>query len=64
MESVLPSDKDFAVNTVSFMFVSISDGISEVIGGRAENTLRMENVPAVLPNQLAKMRPIVRPETC
>lgn len=45
------------MNTDAFTLVSIPDGISEVIGGNTENTLREGIVPAVLPHQLAKMRP-------
>jgi hypothetical protein len=39
------------------MMSSIVDGVHNVIGGNEGNTLRAENVPAVLPHHLAKLRP-------
>jgi hypothetical protein len=45
------------VNAVSEMLVSIVDGIHIAIGGNEGNTLRAENVPAVLLHHLAWLRP-------
>jgi hypothetical protein len=44
------------INAVSDMLVSIVDSVSYVIGGNQCNALRVENVPAVFPHHLPRLR--------
>jgi hypothetical protein len=50
-------DETVVINAVSEMLLSIVNGVHNVIGGNDGNTLRAENVAAILPHHLARLRP-------
>jgi hypothetical protein len=56
VKAMATDDLDSVLRALATMLVSMADCLHAVISGNAENTLRADNIPAVLPHQLTRLR--------